>query len=94
MTSAKISSDEDGVMEVLGLKIDLVLSKLSNLETELEELNVAGLRLQSKVTSLEIEVDSLTTKHKALDDFFTLLERCTVFLDEQVQELTGKSYKK
>ena len=37
----KISSDEDGVMEVLGPKIDLVLSKL----------NVAVKGLQSKVTS-------------------------------------------
>ena len=36
---AKIPSDEDEVMEVLGPKIDLVLSKLSNLETKMEELN-------------------------------------------------------
>ena len=33
-SSAKIPSDEDEVMEVLGPKIDLVLSKLSNLETK------------------------------------------------------------
>ena len=31
-SSTKISSDEDEVMEVLGLKTDLVLSKLSNLK--------------------------------------------------------------
>ena len=78
---AKISSDEDEVMEVLGPKIDLVLSKLSNLETKLEELNVAVKGLQSKVTSLEIQVD------------FTLMERNTVFVDEKVQELIAKTYK-
>ena len=61
-------------MKVLRPKIDLVLSKLSNLETKLEELNVADIRLQRKVTSLEIEVDSVTAKHKALDDFFTLFK--------------------
>lgn len=91
---AKISSDEDEVMEVLGPKIDLLLSKLSNLETKMVELNVAVKGLQSKVTSLEIEVDSVKTKQKALDDNFTSLEKNTVFVDEQVQELIAKTYKK
>ena len=90
---AKIPSDEDEVMEVLGPKIDLVLSKLSNLETKMEELNGAVNGLQSKVTSLEIEVDSVKTKQKVLDDNFTSLEKNTVFVDEQVQELTAKTYK-
>ena len=54
---AKISSDEDGVMEVLEPKIDLALSKLSNVEATMEELNVAVKGLQSRVTSLEIELD-------------------------------------
>jgi peptidoglycan hydrolase CwlO-like protein len=91
---AKISSDEDEVMEVLGPKIDLLLSKLSNLETKMVELNVAVKGLQSKVTSLEIEVDSVKTKQKVLDDNFTSLEKNTVFVDEQVQELIAKTYKK
>ena len=90
---AKISSDADRVMEVLEPKIDLVLSKLSNVEAKMEELNVAVKGLQSKVTSLEIEVDSVKTIQKALDDNFTSLERNTVFVDEQVQELTAKTYK-
>ena len=80
-------------MEVLEPKIDLVLSKLSNLETKMEELNGAVKGLQSKVTSLEIEVDSVKTKQKALDDNFTSLEKNTVFVHEQVQELTEKTYK-
>ena len=90
---AKISSDEDRVMEALEPKIDLVLSKLSNVEAKMEELNVAVKGLQNKVTSLEIEVDSVKTIQKALDDNFTSLERNTVFVDEQVQELTAKTYK-
>ena len=68
---AKISCDEDEVMEALGSKIDLVLSKLSNLETKMEELNAAVKGLQSKVTSLEREVDSVKTKQKTLDEYFT-----------------------
>ena len=90
---AKIESDEDGVMEVLGPKIDLVLSKLSNVEAKMEELNVAVKGLQSKVTSLEIEVVSVKTKQIALDDNFTSIEKNMVFVDEQVQELTAKTYK-
>ena len=70
-----------------------MLSKLSNLETKMEELNVAVKGLQSKVTTLEIDVDSVKTKRKGLNNNFTLLERNTVFVDEQVQELTAKTYK-
>ena len=59
----------------------------------MEELNVAVKGLQSKVTFLEIEVDSVKMIQKALDDNFTSLERNTVFIDEQVQELTAETYK-
>ena len=93
---AKISGNEvgeDGAMEVVGPKIDLVLSKLSNVEAKMEELNVAVKKLQSKVTSLEIEVVSVKTKQIALDDNFTSIEKNTVFVDEQVQELTAKTHK-
>ena len=90
---AKTSCDEDEVMEALGSKIDLVLSKLSNLETKMEELNVAVKGLQSKVTYLEMDVDSVKMKQKALDDNFTSLEQNSVFVDEQVQELIAKTYK-
>ena len=62
---AMIEGDEDGVMEVLGPKIDLLLSKLSNEEAKMGELNVAVKGLQSKVTSLEIEVVSVKTKQIA-----------------------------
>ena len=59
----------------------------------MEELNVAVKELQSKVTALEIEVVSVKTKQIALDDNFTSIEKNTVFVDEQVQELTTKAYK-
>ena len=72
---AKISCDKDEVMEALGSKIDLVLSKLSNLETKMEELNAAVKGLQSKVTSLEREVDSVKMKQKTLDEYFTSMEQ-------------------
>ena len=39
---AQTSCDEDEVMEALGSKIDFVLSKLSNLETKMEELNLSS----------------------------------------------------
>ena len=63
---AKILGDKDRVVEVLGPKIDLVLSKLSSLEAKLEELNVAVKELQSKVTALEIEVVSVKNETDSL----------------------------
>ena len=77
-------------MEVLGPKIDSVISKPSNLETKLEELNVAFKGLQRKITSLEIEVDTVKTNQKASDDNLTSLEKNTVVV-EQVQELIAKT---
>ena len=59
----------------------------------MEEQNVAVRGLESKITSLEIEVVSLKTKQIAFDDNFTSIEKNTVFLDEEVQELTAKTYK-
>ena len=90
---AKISCDEDEVMEALGSKIDLVLSKLSDLGTKMEELNAAVKGLQSKITSSEREVDSVKMKQKALDDNFTSMEQNSAFVDEQVQDLITKTYK-
>ena len=40
---------------------------------------------------MEIEVDSVKTKQKALDHNFTSLEQNSVFVEEQVQELIAKS---
>ena len=42
-------------MEDLGGKIDLMLSRLSDLKTKLEELNFVARGLQSEVTCLEEE---------------------------------------
>ena len=36
---------------------------------------------------------SVKTKQVALDDSFNSIEKNTVFVDEQVQELTAKTYK-
>ena len=44
----KTSNDGDEVMEDLVVKIDLVLTKLSNLETKMEELNITVKGLQAK----------------------------------------------
>ena len=47
---AESSSDEEAVMEAIVNKLDVVLSKLTNLETQFEELNTAvksGVAMQS-----------------------------------------------
>ena len=67
--------------------------KKSNSPGEFGELNIAVKGLQSKVSSLDIEVGTVKMKQKALDDNFTSLEQNSVFVDEQVQELKAKTYK-
>ena len=50
---AKTSGHWDMVLEYFGPKTDLVISRLSDLKTEAEELNFAAVGLETKVTCLE-----------------------------------------
>lgn len=90
---AESSSDEEAVMEAIVNKLDVVLSKLTNLETQFEELNTAVKGLQCKVASLEVDVDAVKTKQKTLDDNFTSMEKNTTFVDEQLKKLHCESVK-
>ena len=83
----------EAVMDAIASKLDVVLSKLSNLEAQFEELNIAVKGLQCKVTSLEVDVDSVKTKQKTLDDNFTSMEKNAVFVDEQLKKLHSESVK-
>ena len=67
--------------------------KLSNLETQFEELNIAVKGLQCNVTSLEVDVDSVKAKQKPLDDNFTSMEKNAVFADELLKKLYSDSVK-
>ena len=80
-------------MDAIASKLDVVLSKLSNLETQFEELNIAVKGLQCKVTSLEVDVNSVKAKQKTLDDNFTSMEKNAVFVDEQLKKLHSESVK-
>ena len=72
-TDSKKSDDEDQVMVALNLtegvtkKLDLILERLGNLDSKMEELNKAVKGLQGKVSSLEIAVVSIKDKQKSLD---------------------------
>ena len=90
---AELSSDEEAVMDAIASKLDVVLSKLSNLETQFDKLNIVVKGLQCKVTSLEVDVDSVKTKQKTLDDNFTSMEKNAVFVDEQLKKLHSESVK-
>jgi len=90
---AELSSDEEAVMDAITSKLDVVLSKLSNLEIQVEELNIAIKGLQCKVTSLEVDFDSVKAKQKTLDDNFTSMEKNAVFVDEQQKKLHSESVK-
>ena len=80
-------------MDAIASKLDVVLSKLSNLETQFEELNIVVKGLQCKVTSLEVDVNSVKANQKTLDDNFTSMEKNAVFVDEQLKKLHSESVK-
>ena len=89
----KNSDDEDQVMAALNLtegvtkKLDLILERLSNLDSKMEELNKAVKGLQGKVSSLEIDVVSIKDKQKNLDEKFTYVESNSKFVDSHIKEL-------
>ena len=89
----KNSDDEDQVMAALNLtegvtkKLDLILERLSNLDSKMEELNKAVKGLQRKVSSLEIDVVSIKDKQKNLDEKFTHVESKSKFVDSHIKEL-------
>ncbi|CAH3015547.1 unnamed protein product, partial [Porites evermanni] len=90
---SKISDDEDQVMAALNLtegvtkKLDLILERLSKLDSKMEELNKTVKGLQGKVSSLEIDVVSIKDKQKSLDQKFTHVESNSKFVDSNIKEL-------
>ena len=78
----KISEDEGEVMAALKLsegvtkKLDLILARLNSLDSRMrmEELNITIKSLQSKISSMEIESDSVKDMQKSLDEKFTHME--------------------
>ena len=90
---SKNSDDEDQVMAALNLtegvtkKLDLILERLSKLDSKMEELNKTVKGLQGKVSSLEIDVVSIKDKQKSLDNKFTHVESNSKFVDSHIKEL-------
>ena len=68
-------------------KLDLILERLSKLDSKMEELNKTVKGLQGKVSSLEIDVVSIKDKQKSLDKKFTHVESNSKFVDSHIKEL-------
>ena len=68
-------------------KLDLILSRLDNLDTNTEDLNQAVKSLQSKVFSLEVDVSVVQDKQKSFDEKCTHFENNATFVDKHIQEL-------
>ena len=85
--------DEDQVMAALNLsegvakKFDLILAKLCSLDSKMEDLNTTVKSLQSKLSFVEIDIDSVKDKQKNLDEKFTHMETNSKFVDERINQL-------
>ena len=83
--------DEDEVMAALNLsegvaeKFDLILAKLCSLDTKMEDLNTTVKSLQSKLSFMEIDIDSVKEKQNNLDEKFTHMETNSKFVDERIK---------
>ena len=83
---------EDKVMAALNLsegvaeKFDLILAKLCSLDTKMEDLNTTVKGLQSKLSFMEIDIDSVKDKQKNLDEKFMHMETNSKFVDEHLNQ--------
>ena len=55
-------------------KFDLILAKLCSLDSKMEDLNTTVKSLQSKLSFMEIDIDSVKDKQKNLNEKFTHME--------------------
>ena len=55
-------------------KFDLILAKLYSLDSKMEDLNTTVKSLQSKLSFVEIDIDSFKDKQKDQDEKLTRLE--------------------
>ena len=53
----------------------------------MEDLNTTVKGLQSKLSSVEIDIDSVNVKKKNLDEKFTYMESNSKFVDERINQL-------
>ena len=95
----KTSEDEDEVMAALKLsegvtnKLDLILARLSSLDSRMEELNSTVKSLQSKFSSMEIDINSVKDKQKSLNEKFTHMENNSKFVDGHIKQLESSLQK-
>ena len=97
--SPDVKTSEDEVMTALKLsegvtnKLDLILARLSSLDSRMEELNSTVKGLQSKFSSMEIDINSTKDKQKRLDEKFTHVENNFKFVDEHIKQLESSLHK-
>lgn len=78
-------------------KLDLILARLGSLDSKMEELNqtVKNLQtVQAKVSSLEVDVDVVKNKQKAVDEKLSHSENNAKFVDQHIQELRSDTDKR
>ena len=68
-------------------KFDLILAKLCSLDSKMEDLNTTVKSLQSKLSFVETDIDSVKDKQKNLHEKFTHMETNSKFVDECINQL-------
>ena len=73
--------------EGVAAKFDLILAKLSSLDSKMEDLNTTVKSLQSKLSFVETDIASVKDKQKNLDEKFSHMKSNSIFVDERINQL-------
>ena len=72
------------VSEGVAEKFDLILAKLCSLDSKMEDLNKRVKSLKSKLSFMEIDIDSVKAEQTNLDEKFTHMETNSKFVDDRI----------
>ena len=90
---ATISSDAEKTMttknpvEGVEGKQDLIISRLDSMDLKMEEISLTVKMLQSKITSVEVDVISVKDKQEKLKGKFTHVETNSQFVNNELNRL-------
>ena len=62
-------------------KLDLIIARLDSMDLKMEDISLTVKKLQSKITSVEVDVISVKDKQEKLEGKFTHMETNSQFVD-------------
>ena len=68
-------------------KLDLIIARVDSMDLKMEDISLTVKKLQSKITSVEVDVISVKDKEEKLEGKFTHMETNSQFVDSLLDRL-------